>query len=66
MTCIHSFYKPHQVLKIHRFETLCSKLFNIKEKIKNILIFDVEDQNNYYVFVSRGAQDVYLNLNLQQ
>lgn len=46
MTCIHSFYKLYQVLKIRRFETLCSTLFDIKENIKNILIFDVEDQNN--------------------
>ena len=38
----------------------------VKEKIKNLLILDIDDQNTTYVFIFKGTQAAYLNLSGQQ
>ena len=38
----------------------------VKEKIKNLLIPDIDDQNTTHVFIFKGTQAAYLNVNSQQ
>ena len=41
-------------------------LSHFKEKNKNVLILDFDDQNTTYVFASKGAHVPHLSLNLQE
>lgn len=68
MTYINIFFEPQYVLLssiscIYKSETLCSSLSYVEDNFFQP-IFNIDDQNNKYVFASKDTQAVYLNPNL--